>query len=357
MLINGIKVFTNNVEESAKEQIRGLADSGLYSPEDIKIMPDVHAGSGCTIGTTIKITDKIVPNLVGVDIGCGVLTASLGQHRPDYEKLDKVIKENIPTGFNVRDKPITYFDFSQLTCLNDVNYKKGLLALGTLGGGNHFIEVGYNGRDYIMLIHTGSRGIGHEVATYHQKKAIETCKDKSLPKDLRYLEGDLMRDYINDLKIIQRYAALNRAMIFLTISKALAWDKPPYSFDTVHNYLGEDNILRKGAVSAEKGEPLVIPINMRDGALICIGKGNKDWNYSAPHGAGRIMSRKEARTSLTLSEFKEQMEGIYSSSVTESTLDESPMAYKGIYDIIDNIEETASIEFVILPEYNFKDTK
>jgi tRNA-splicing ligase RtcB len=355
---NTARVFTNEVDEASAAQIIELCNQEFTKGSRIRMMPDVHAGVGCTVGTTMTITDKVVPNLVGVDIGCGMETILLSETRIDLSKLDELIYRRIPAGFSIRDKPHRYLeeiDLDQLYCYKHVNVRRAELSLGTLGGGNHFIEVERDddGRLY-LVIHSGSRHLGYEVARYYQQQGYKQCKHLGIPKSLAYVSGDLFRQYIHDMRIIQKFAVLNRKAIVDEILNGLGLHTE-YSFTTIHNYIDtESMILRKGAVSAKSGERLLIPINMRDGSLICIGKGNEDWNYSAPHGAGRIMSRTQAKQSINLSDFKKQMEGIYTTSVSKRTLDEAPMAYKPMEDIIKNIRDTVEIEKIIRPVYNFK---
>lgn len=355
-------VYTDNVEDTAIIQIKNLCDQEYTSGSKIRIMPDVHVGAGSTIGTTMTIKDKVVPNLVGVDIGCGIETVQIKNSHLELNKLDKLIYEKIPSGYKIRKNPHEYnnqIDLSQLRCKDNgkINLKRAVLSIGTLGGGNHFIESNKDddGNIYIA-IHSGSRRLGLEVANFYQNQAYKSLKkdDAKIPKGLAYVSGNLMEDYIHDMKIVQRFASLNRKAMLDEIIKGMKL-KVVDEFTTTHNYIDTENmILRKGAVSAKQGEKLLIPINMRDGSLICVGKGNPDWNYSAPHGAGRLMSRKEAKNAYSLSEFKKQMEGIYTTSVNKDTLDECPMAYKSIDDILDNISETAEIIKIIKPIYNFK---
>ena len=355
-------------------------------------MPDVHAGAGCTIGTTMTITDRIVPNLVGVDIGCGMNTVRIKEKHIELQKLDKLIYEKIPSGFNIREKTHRYFDqinLEDLYCYKQINPARAEKSLGTLGGGNHFIEADQdNDGNIYIVVHSGSRHLGLEAADYYQeegyralngssKKDIDELitelkqqgrekeiqksiaarkkeQNTSIPKQLAYVSGDLFEQYIHDMKIIQKYADLNRQAMMDEIVKGMKLHAD-WQFTTVHNYVDtEAMILRKGAVSARKGEKLLIPINMRDGSLICTGRGNDDWNQSAPHGAGRLMSRSAARQSFTVSEFKKQMKDIYTTSVNKDTLDECPMAYKGMEDIIGNIGDTAVVDQIIKPIYNFK---
>lgn len=390
---NSATVFTDVIDGDSIKQIIELCNQEFVQGETIRMMPDVHAGAGCTIGTTMTISSKrIVPNLVGVDIGCGMETAILKEKHIEPMKLDKVIRENIPMGFNMRNNPHKYFSktsIESLYCFEHINPIKAERSIGTLGGGNHFIEVdkGSDGRIY-LVVHSGSRHLGLQVAKYYQEEAykqlnhcskediqkvindlksqgkqkdientiknIKNTKSTSIPKHLAYVSGELFDRYIHDMKIVQEYALINRQAIVHEIVKGMNFHIVE-QFSTIHNYIDIKNmILRKGAVSSKEGEKLIIPINMRDGSLICIGKGNPDWNYSAPHGAGRLMSRSKAKSSFTVSEFKKQMKGIYSTSINGSTLDECPMAYKSIDDIVSNIQDTVTIQDVIKPIYNIK---
>ena len=395
---NTAKVFTDVIDETSLKQIQLLCNQEFTAGEKIRLMPDVHAGAGCTIGTTMTIKDKIVPNLVGVDIGCGMETLVIHKDS-DVAKnfsgavLDKIIRKNIPCGFDIRKRP---HDFVSEVEWDKVKGKftknRAILSLGTLGGGNHFIEADKDdeGNLYIV-VHSGSRHAGLEIAEYYQEMAWNQLNQKTkadldsmiaelkatgrqseieekriemnaqikttIPKDLAYVSGYLFDDYINDMKIMQKFAALNRKAMIDSISIGLRIKKEDLieQFTTIHNYIDIENmILRKGAVSAKKGEKLLIPINMRDGSLVCIGKGNEDWNCSAPHGAGRVMSRMKAKRQLSMEEFKAQMSGIYSTTVSKETLDEAPMAYKTMDDIVNNINPTAHIEKIIKPIFNFK---
>ena len=407
-----LKIFTDNIEKEAIDQINTLLEQPAFADCKIRIMPDVHAGAGCVIGFTADLGDRVIPNIVGVDIGCGMLTVELGGIDTgingktdssivnyvtdiDYEKLDNVIRTCIPSGRNVHEE-INYIfpELKNLRCYNNLKNIDWLeRSMGTLGGGNHFIEIdeGFEGRKY-LVIHTGSRNLGKQVADYYQNLAVELMigrdklayerdrliaeykdqgrsseiqdaikelrntwrnKTNDIPKELCYLTGKYRDDYIYDMKICQRFAKQNRLMIALKIMLSMGW----YSidlFETVHNYIDESNMIRKGAISAKKGEKVLIPINMRDGSLLCVGKGNEDWNCSAPHGAGRIMSRNKARESISMESFRESMTGIYTTSVCESTIDESPMAYKPMNEIINNIKDTVDILDVLKPVYNFK---
>lgn len=384
---NTAKVFTENVEDTAKLQINEMMNHDFVSGEQIRIMPDVHAGKGSTIGTTMTINNgKVVPNLVGVDIGCGISVYEVeSTENFNWEKLDKVINNYVPSGKNVRNSVLNAnkINFNELSFpLHNENRVQ--LSRGTLGGGNHFIEISKSSDKYFLLIHSGSRNLGVQVAKYHQDKAIayhksntfdrkelieklkaqgrereiesELAKIKPVAfnKELAYLEGDLLSDYFNDMRIAQNFAINNRSSMAQVIIEEMGL-KCIDSFDSIHNYIDiENKILRKGATDARKGVRLVIPLNMRDGAIIAKGKGNPDWNYSAPHGAGRVMSRKRAKELVNLKDFKDSMKGIYSTSVVESTLDESPFAYKEAQEIVDNIHDTVEILDVIKPVYNFK---
>lgn len=384
--------FCETLEEKAAEQIRTVCDQEYFKENKIRIMPDVHAGKGCTIGTTMTIKDKIVPAMVGVDIGCGMETVKLLEKEIDFDKLDKLIRNEIPCGMEIREMPHPFaseIDLTALRCADQVNLVRAERSIGTLGGGNHFIEVDKNDAgELYLVVHSGSRHIGNEVANYYQeqgKKALwggakwqinETIEKlkaegrfqeiettiKSLKKehhieilaDLVYVEGKLFEDYIHDMKIIQRFAMLNRKAMVERILTGMNLTSVE-TFTTIHNYVDtEEMILRKGAVSAKAGEKLLIPINMRDGSLICIGKGNEEWNCSAPHGAGRLMSRRAAFDKLSMEQFKEEMKGVYTTCVTKETLDESPMAYKSMDEIVRNIGPTADIIEQIRPVYNFK---
>lgn len=389
---NKAKIYTSELDETAAIQIETLCNQEFVKGSKIRIMPDVHAGAGCTIGTTMTIKDKIVPNLVGVDIGCGMETIVLKNKRLELQKLDKLIYEKIPSGFNIRKSPHSFndqIDLSELRCFKEIKMDRAQKSIGTLGGGNHFIEVNKDEEaNLYLVIHSGSRHLGVEVANYYQEmgykqlnqkdktdidkliddyktqgrekelqKALKELKEQVLtdiPYPLAYVIGKLFEDYLHDMRIVQKYAELNRKAMAREIIKGMKLDLVD-QFTTVHNYIDTDEmILRKGAVSAKKGERLLIPINMRDGSLICVGKGNEDWNKSAPHGAGRLMSRAKAKQSFTLSEFKKQMKDIYTSSVSKDTLDECPMAYKNMNDILDHIGPTADIIKIIKPIYNFK---
>lgn len=360
---NIAKIYTSEVEQSALDQIELLCNQPWTNGLKIRIMPDVHAGAGCTIGTTMQVEKYVVPNLVGVDIGCGMEVAKLTPQDIDLVKLDRFIRKKIPSGFAKRSVPHKMYSQlaeEQLTKINasEAIEKAGgisavLCSIGTLGGGNHFIELNKNdGGEIYIVIHSGSRNFGLQTANYYQKIADE--RQPFADKGLAFLTGDTAKAYLHDMIIAQEFAKFNRHAMMYDILDFLGVE-PVETFTTIHNYIDPGSkILRKGAVSAKKGEKFIVPINMRDGSLICVGKGNPDWNCSAPHGAGRLMSRKQAKESLSVDEFKKQMEGIYTTSANISTLDESPMAYKGMDNIVKNIEPTAEIVEVIKPIYNFK---
>lgn len=352
------KVFTDVVDQASISQVINLLNQPYAQGSRIRMMPDIHAGAGCTIGTTMTIRDKVCPNLVGVDIGCGMETVKIKEKRIELQQLDKLIRREIPSGFSVRSKPYKYadrIDLSALHCARHIDMDRAGKSIGTLGGGNHFIEANRDddGGLYIV-VHSGSRHLGLQIANYYQNEGYKILKGSGVPQPLAYVEGELLEQYLHDMQIAQEYAMLNRKAMIDVIVKGMGL-KVTEQFTTVHNYIDlEHKILRKGAVSAREGERLLIPINMRDGSLICTGRGNEDWNCSAPHGAGRLMSRSQAKESFTVNEFKKQMEGIYTTSVSRSTLDECPMAYKSMADIVENIEPTVRIDRVIRPIYNFK---
>lgn len=392
--VNTAICYASVIEEEAIEQIRRMCDYDFTAGSKVRIMPDVHAGKGCTIGTTMTVIDKAVPNVVGVDIGCGMYTVKLGNIEIDFEKLDEVC-HFVPSGMNVWQGRQEHFDLQQLRCFRELKDSKRLeRSLGTLGGGNHFIEVdkAADGTKY-LVIHTGSRNLGKQVAEIYQRLAVDlnrgmedyfeqrdeiirTYKEQgrrseiqaalkeiawkkangptSIPEDLCYLHGKYFEDYLADVEICQQFAKRNREMIAEIILDRCGLTAID-AFHTIHNYIDTgEMILRKGAIAAHKGEKVLIPINMRDGSVLAVGKGNSEWNYSAPHGAGRVMSRAGARKSLSLEEYKKEMEGIYTTSVNEDTLDEAPMAYKSLSDIIDVIGESVEVIDVLKPIYNFK---
>jgi len=386
--------YTDELEESAERQIKSVCDQIEFSGSKIRIMPDVHAGMGCSIGTTMTITDKIVPGMVGVDIGCGMETVEIAEREIDFEKLDELIRREIPYGREVREIHHPFnceIALKELRCRGNANIDRARRSIGTLGGGNHFIEVDRadDGRLFIV-VHSGSRHIGNEVAKYYQDQAykelggnskaqisgvVKQLKDEgraqeieetikrlksesaakvAIPKDLSYVTGQLFDDYIHDMKLIQQFAVLNRKAMMDVILTGMGLTRVD-TFTTIHNYIDTDTmILRKGSVSAKADEKLLIPINMRDGSLICVGKGNEEWNCSAPHGAGRLMSRTAAKRDLSMDEYRAEMDGIFTTCVVKDTLDEAPMAYKSIDEIVRQIGPTADIVERIKPIYNFK---
>lgn len=396
IILNGkysdAKIFTNNCESEAQSQIIELLNQPFAENCNARFMPDVHAGKGCTVGTTMLIDNKVCPNLVGVDIGCGVEVYKIKETELDLEKLDNMLQENIkvPYGFSKRNFPHEFSNLTrlkELRCFEHIDYNNAMLSLGSLGGGNHFIEVNRDSNDNIYLvIHSGSRHLGIEVCKYYQSiaekntinlkseisKAIETLKAEGrqleiedtikrikeniieIPKDLRYIEGQNLLDYLHDMNITAEYASLSRQAMADEIMKYMNWTEAEH-FSSIHNYIDVENkIIRKGAISAIEGKKLIIPISMKDGSIIGVGKGNADWNYSAPHGAGRVLSRGKAKEVLSVEEFKESMKGIYTTCVGESTLDESPMAYKTLAEIQAAIVDTVDIIDIIRPIYNFK---
>lgn len=395
---NTAKVYTDNIEQSAVGQVMAMCNLEAYKDSQIRIMPDVHVAKGCTVGTTMTLTNTAIPNMVGVDIGCGVLAIKLKEKRIDFPAFDSIIRKHVH-GKDTTD----WFNSDSLKCKTrgaGIREQEANFSLGTLGGGNHFIELAQDQEtmDIWLVIHTGSRHLGAEVCNFYQNEAYKELKfianggnkatktkeiidrlksegkqneiekeikkfqdsyfeiEPDIPYALCHCTGSLFDDYIHDMKVVQEYASQNRAIIAKTILKKAKLHEVE-RFETVHNYIDTDNlILRKGAVSAQAGEKLIIPINMRDGSLICIGKGNADWNYSAPHGAGRLMSRADAKEGLSVSEFKKTMKqaGVYTTCVGQETLDESPMAYKPIDEIKANIDETAEIKAWLKTIYNFK---
>ena len=411
-----VKIFTDNIEQEALDQINRLVSIDVFSDKKIRIMPDVHAGAGCVIGFTGDLGDKVIPNIVGVDIGCGILVQPFTtNHDIDFHELNEFILKNIPSGHDFRDDsyvPLTY-DYRvyykmareltlKLKCYRELKEVQRIhKSIGSLGGGNHFIEIDVDDQENkYLLIHTGSRNLGKQVADIYQKLAVkcmsgwdelikkqneiieqykregrrqelqkvitelhQSFKSKRCPisSELAYLESSFRDDYLHDMKICQEWARINRNLIRMILIDYFdenygSYMLQPY-FESVHNYIDDDNIIRKGAISAYYGQRVIIPLNMRDGAIIGLGKGNEDWNYSAPHGAGRIMSRTKAFDTINLDDFKKSMYGIYSESVVNETIDESPMAYKPASEIIENIQDTVEVSKIIKPIYNFKATK
>lgn len=398
--MSNLKIFTENIEPKALNQIYTLIKQPAFADCKVRIMPDVHAGAGCVIGFTADLGEKVIPNIVGVDIGCGMLTVNLGKIDIDFAKLDEVIRKHVPSGRNVHEGESQFAEeiINKLYCkdgLKNIDWLKR--SCGTLGGGNHFIEIDVdNDGNKYLIIHSGSRNIGKQVAEIYQQMAIDDISGKSnfkedseeliaeykangrekeiskaikalrqsyeknspkIPKELSYLTGEHREMYLHDMQLCQEFAVKNRWSIANNICKSM-WDVPVSSYDyfsTIHNYIEHDtNMVRKGAISAKAGEKVLIPINMRDGCIIGIGKGNDDWNQSAPHGAGRIMSRSKAKETVSLEEFQQSMQDVYTTSVNRSTLDESPMAYKPMVEILENIKDTVDILKIIKPIYNFK---
>ena len=410
-----VKIFTDNIEEMALDQIKKLLTIDVFADKKIRIMPDVHTGVGCVIGFTGNLGDKVIPNIVGVDIGCGMRILNLGKiENIDFHAFNEYIRSNIPSGMIVREdkfgfKPLVreemdiYREAKKLVIkLRCYRYLKNVdrinKAIGSLGGGNHFIELDKDDEGNIYLvIHTGSRNLGKQVAEIYQNRAIkhltkgvdefeETIKqtieeykaagrrselqgvikrmrkslqkmEPSIPEDLCYVEGEALDDYLHDMRICQHWAVLNRKLISLLLLKFFPGINVLEEFETIHNYISDDNIIRKGAISATRGERCIIPLNMRDGSLICTGKGNPDWNNSAPHGAGRVLSRTQAYEQVRMEDFEASMRGIYSETVNDFTRDESPMVYKPAEEIIANIGETVTIDIIIRPIFNFKASK
>lgn len=410
-----VKIFTDNIEDNALEQIKTLLSIDVFSDKKIRIMPDVHSGAGCVIGFTGDLGDKVIPNIVGVDIGCGMQVVCLGKiPEIDYHAFHEHILANVPSGIGLRGekhgfKPLVGEEMEiyreakslllDLSCYRDLKMQERIKkAIGSLGGGNHFIELDKDddGNVYIV-IHTGSRNLGNQVAEYYQEKAVRHLtpgadefdnlisqtiaeykaagrrseikgalwrlhkdwkeSEPTLPKELCYLEGEGREDYLHDMRLCQRWATLNRRLIIKLLLKFFKDVEPLWEFESVHNYISDDNLIRKGAISASEGERCIIPLNMRDGSLICTGKGNEDWNMSAPHGAGRVLSRSQAYEKITMEDFESSMEGIYSESITDFTRDESPMVYKPASEIIANIGDTVTIDTIIRPIFNFKASK
>ena len=394
--MSDLKIFTENIDEIAQKQIQELLEQDAFKNSKIRIMPDVHTGIGCVVGFTGNLGEKVIPNIVGVDIGCGLFCANLGKIDINYAKLDQIIRDNIPSGKNVNEVKKVEFDLTKLYCYKELKHYGWIeKSLGTLGGGNHFIEIDEDEeKNKYLILHTGSRNLGAQVATIYQEladkiinhgyleylekrqeilatykslgkqKEIQEALDhlqrdleidkKIIPTELAYLDGKERENYLHDMKICQEFAVLNRLTIAKTIANFMDFNIDDY-FESVHNYISfEDNIVRKGAISAKKGEKLIIPINMKDGCILGYGKGNEDWNNSAPHGAGRIMSRKQAKQKISLEDYKESMKNIYTTSVNEYTIDEAPFAYKRIDEILSYIGDTVEVERIIKTVYNFK---
>ena len=392
--INTAICYANIIEDGAIEQIRRMCDYALTEGSKIRIMPDVHAGKGCTIGTTMTITDKACPNIVGVDIGCGMYTVKINEKDLDFAKIDEAC-HYIPSGMNVWEGRKEHFDMTGLKCYRYLKDSRRLeRSLGTLGGGNHFIEIDKaSDGTFYLVIHSGSRNLGKQVAEYYQQLAIDLhmgkedyfkkrdeiiatykaegrrgeiqtalkelknsfeTQDLLIPNDICWLYGTFLDDYLHDVEVCQKFAKRSRELMAETLFERTGLTAGE-NFHTIHNYIDTDEmILRKGAIAAHKGEKILIPINMRDGVVLATGKGNPEWNYSAPHGAGRLMSRSQAKENLSMEAYRAAMEGIYTTSVNEKTLDEAPMAYKSLEDIIDVIKDSVDIIDIMKPVYNFK---
>ncbi|NBK80719.1 RNA-splicing ligase RtcB [Listeria monocytogenes] len=383
---NEAKVYTDNVDDNTIGQIITLCNQPFAKDSKIRIMPDTHGGKGCVIGTTMTIQDKIVPNLVGVDIGCGLYVVKLkpGKLKMDFDKLDKVIRERVPSGSKTHDKPVDEFDLEGVVA--PIHCGWVARSIGTLGGGNHFIEVNQGSDGIYLVIHSGSRVLGKEIAEYHQEVAYKRLdilrkelkldaiaakkcgnlemannlngerEQVKLDYDLSYVTGSDLNNYLNDMEIAQKFAARNRYIMAETILKAMKWNKAVVSaFDCVHNYIDIDNrMLRKGATSAQLGEQIIVPLNMRDGSILATGKGNADWNYSAPHGAGRMLSRSKAKAQISLESYQAAMKDVWTTSVSKKTIDEAPKAYKSAKQLLADVEDTMEIQEIIKPLYNFK---
>lgn len=355
-------IYTDMVEDYAVAQIKQLCDQEAFSGCKIRIMPDIHPGKVGPIGFTSTVGEKVMPAVVGIDIGCGMTMAKIKKGKAEFQKLDAVIRDNVPSGFSKRNKAHRYaedFDFGKLRCLEHINEVRAKSSLGTLGGGNHFIEIdkAANGDMYIV-IHTGSRHLGKEVTEFYLSEGQKVLKESGVEcvYELTYLEGKLREDYLNDMAVVQEFASVNRRAIMDEITKGMKW-KITDETDCIHNYIDfsmDVPVMRKGAISAKKDEPVIIPINMRDGVIVGKGLGNEEWNMSAPHGAGRILSREQVKNSYTVSQFKKEMSGIYSASIGKGTLDEAPFAYRSIEDILPYIKETVEVKEILKPVYNFK---
>lgn len=382
------KVFTDNIDEGTISDIYKILNSPVSKDANVRFMPDIHKGASCPIGTTMKITDKVIPYFIGVDINCGMLCQELKESHVELTKLDKIIHQNVPSGFSSRESAHKFadeIDLTELHCVKEINIKRALLSVGSLGGGNHFIELNKDedGKLY-LVIHTGSRNLGKQIADYYQNLAFEQMKSNQITKSeivtqlihlgkedqierilktidipkidksMAYCTGELMEQYLHDMDIAQKYASLNRKAIADVIQRGMGWHVVD-EFETIHNYIEMSTmILRKGAVSANKGERLIVPISPSFGSLICIGLGNDDWNFSAPHGGGRAMSRKAAKEKFTTVDFKKAMEGVFTTTISKDTIDECPMAYKDPQEIIENIKDTVNVVNHIVPVYNFK---
>lgn len=353
------KIFTDDVEEYAEAQVRMICDNEVAEGSTICMMPDIHPGKIAPIGLSMTVMDKIIPQLLGVDIGCGMTCVKLNKNNAEFQKLDRVIRESVPSGFAIRQVPhhmAEEFSYEGLHCIRHINRQKADRSLGTLGGGNHFIELdkGVDGSMY-LVVHTGSRHLGEEVAEYYTKLANVSLKQqgREVPYYMSYLEGDNRDAYMEDVQIIQQYAEWNRQVIVREILKGMKW-KAAEQFSVAHNYLDDAGILRKGSISARSGEKVIIPANMKEGVILGIGKGNAAWNHSAPHGSGRRLKREDVKSRYTVSDFKKEMKGIYSSCIGADTLDEAPFAYRPIAEITEQIQDTVQVTEILKPVYNYK---
>lgn len=359
------KVYSDTMESYAGSQILAICDNDVSKKQTICVMPDVHPGFVAPIGLTMTVGEKILPNLVGLDIGCGMTIAKITKHRGlEFKQLDSLIREKVPAGFEIRKTPhrfIEQFVFSDLICQKHIRKENTALSLGSIGSGNHFVEIDRGDSGVYILVHSGSRHLGKEIADYYLDCGRKALRERGLdvPYELTYIDGEIMKDYLHDIRIVQRFAELNRLAVIDEIVKGMKWKtEEPYS--SIHNYIDFDNadlakpVLRKGAISAKKDQKVIIPVNMRDGVILGKGKGNAEWNYSAPHGAGRVMKREDVRKSFTVSNFKSSMKGIYSSCICSGTLDEAPFAYRGIDEIKKAVEPTVEISEILKPVYNFK---
>ncbi|MBO0412681.1 RtcB family protein [Enterococcus hulanensis] len=379
---NTATVYTDILTDSTAGQITTLCNQKFTKDAKIRIMPDTHSGSSCVIGTTMTVKDQVVPNLVGVDIGCGLYVAKIKKGvKLNFDKLDRIIRNRIPSGHHSHNKPQYTFPLENIQA--PIHRGWALRSLGTLGGGNHFIEINEGSDGFYLVIHSGSRVLGNEIAEYHQEiayqkltqqrqdlkqqiksatdpiekeKLLQQQEEMNIPYDLSYVSKQDLDNYLSDMKIAQQYAAFNRQSMALTILKAMKWEKHVIdSFDSPHNYIDlKHMILRKGAASARKNEKMIVPLNMKDGSIIGVGKGNPDWNYSGPHGAGRMMSRSQARASISLDNYQHMMRHVWTTSVSKKTLDEAPKAYKSKKQLLTNLHETMDVKEIIRPLYNFK---
>ncbi len=359
------KIFTDDVEGYAEAQVKMICDNEVAKGSRICMMPDIHPGKIAPIGLSMTVTDKIIPQLLGVDIGCGMTCVKLNKNNAEFQKLDRVIRENVPSGFAIRQTPhhmAEELPYERLHCIRHINRQKADRSLGTLGGGNHFIELdrGADGSLY-LVVHTGSRHLGEEVAEYYTRLAGKSLKEQGCEAPgsvipsyyMSYLEGEKRQDYMDDVQIIQQYAEQNRQIIVREILKGMKW-KVVEQFSVAHNYLEDTGILHKGSISARRGERVLIPANMKEGVILGIGKGNAEWNDSAPHGSGRRLKREDVKNQYTVSDFKKEMKGIYSSCIGADTLDEAPFAYRSITEITEQIKDTVQVTDVLKPVYNYK---